>query len=76
MSAIAKLLLIAYRSEVNHLRGVIADISHHIGGSPGLEETVVEAAESARAALNRHLGHSDIPRDADGVPLAFNVVGR
>jgi hypothetical protein len=76
MSAITRLFTAIVSDENYRLRTALADIAHHIGGSPGLPETIVEAAESARVALNRYQGHPDIPRDADGHPVAFSLVGR
>lgn len=76
MSAVAHIYIRILESEVFRLQTTIHDISVHIGGSPGLPETVVEAAESARERLNRFLGYSGIPRDADGAPVPYAVVGR
>lgn len=76
MSAVARLFAAVVSDENYKLQKALADIAHHIGGSPGLPETVVEAAESTRERLNRFLGYQGIPRDADGHSVAYNVVGR
>jgi len=76
MSVIARMYVSILNEEITKLQRALHDIAVHIGGSPGLPETVIEAAESARAALNRHLGHADIPRDTDGQPVPFAMVGR
>lgn len=62
--------------ENDKLQRALHDISVHIGGSPGLPETVVQAAQTARERLNQYQGHSGIPRDADGHPVPFALVGR
>jgi hypothetical protein len=61
---------------IEELELTLAGVAHHIGGTPGLPWTIVQAAESARTRLCQFLGHQDIPRDADGRPVAFNEVGR
>lgn len=76
MSIVARMFAQYQESEITRLQTALHDISVHIGGSPGLPETVVEAAESTRERLCRFLGYSGIPRDADGHPVAYAVVGR
>lgn len=74
--SVAKLFADMLSQENERLRAAIYDISHHIGGSPGLPQTVVEAAESIRERLNTYQGHTGIPRDAHGRSVPFSVVGR
>ena len=74
--SVARLFASLQQQETDRLQATLSAISHHIGGSPGLPETIIEAAEAVRTRLNVAVGHRDIPRDADGLSLAYNVVGR
>ena len=74
--SVAKLFADMLAQENERLRAALYDISLHIGGSPGLPETIVQAAESTRDALNRAKGYPGIPRDTYGHPVPFSVVGR
>ena len=74
--SVARLFAAIISDENYRLQKALADIAHHIGGNPYEPETVVQAAESLRERLNQYQGHQGIPRDADGHPVAFSVVGR
>lgn len=76
MSAVARLFAAVVSDENYRLTSALAEIAHHIGGSPGMPETVVQAAESARERLNQLTGHSGIPRDPDGQSVPYALVGR
>jgi hypothetical protein len=61
---------------LHRLRFALEGVAHHVGGNADRPETVVEAAHGLRMALARALGYRDIPRTADGHPVAFTVIGR
>lgn len=73
-----KLLFRAMRAEAraDSLHYALSQVALHVGGTADDPQTVVRAAESARDALCRAKGHSGIPRNTDGHPVAFSAVGR
>lgn len=61
---------------LHRLQSVLDELAHELGGDADHPETLVAAAQSLRAALNRAMGYAGTPQDADGRSVAYSRIGR